>query len=290
MLRSMTGFGKAEASSGSRKIVVEIKALNSKQLDLTLRLHSEWRHLDNDIRLWASNNIIRGKADVSVSIENESQKSNTRIDIELARQYHDQLLHISKELKLPLPADVLGLIVKLPGFFNGEAKETGEEEQQLILNLLDEAFKSFDHFRIQEGRALQRDLQNRVAQILSLKELVAPFEVQRKETVRQRLMKNLTEFVEKEKIDTNRFEQELLYYLEKMDITEEQVRLAQHCMYFTETLKEEGAGKKLGFISQEIGREINTLGSKANDADIQRVVVQMKDELEKIKEQLFNIL
>lgn len=290
MLRSMTGFGKAERSSGSRKIVVEIKALNSKQLDLTLRIPSELRVLENDIRLWASNNIIRGKADISVSMENESQKNHTRLDFELARQYHEQLLRLSDELGQPLPADIIGLIVKLPGFFNGESQEISKEEQVMLMALLDEAFAGFDRFRVQEGSALKVDLQTRIARIMELKELVSPFEQQRKETVRQRLMKNLIENVEKEKIDTNRFEQELLYYLEKMDITEEQVRLAQHCRFFTETLAEEGAGRKLGFISQEIGREINTLGSKANDAEIQRFVVQMKDELEKIKEQLFNIL
>jgi uncharacterized protein (TIGR00255 family) len=290
MLRSMTGFGKAERSSGSMKIVVEIKALNSKQLDLMVRMPSELRILENDIRLWASNNIIRGKADISVSMENESQKSNTRLDFELAKQYHEQLLRLSNELQQPLPTDIISLIVKLPGFFNGESQEIGKEEQVLLMALLDEAFAGFDRFRMKEGKALKVDLQARITRILELKEQLTPFELQRKETVRQRLMKNLIENVEKEKIDTNRFEQELLYYLEKMDITEEQVRLGQHCLYFTETLSEEGAGRKLGFISQEIGREINTLGSKANDADIQRLVVQMKDELEKIKEQLFNIL
>ncbi len=286
----MTGFGKAEQLIGDRKISVEIKALNSKQLDLTLRLPSELRSIEYDIRLLVSNAISRGKADVSINMDSGATRQMSRIDADLAFSYKKQIVELSDKLGLKTPDDLLGTILKLPGLFNGEESEVSEEEKLAVVGLVNEALEQFSRFRIQEGNALQNDLQARIHVIVDLMNQIMPFEEQRKQTIRQRLTKNLLENIEKESLDENRFEQELLYYLEKMDVTEERIRLGQHCGYFLETLKEEGTGKKLGFIAQEIGREINTLGSKANDANIQRYVVQMKDELEKIKEQLFNIL
>lgn len=290
MIQSMTGFGKAEQLIGNRKISVEMKALNSKQLDLTLRIPSELRSIEYDIRLLVSNAISRGKADVSINLDSGAMRQMSRIDTDLAMNYKKQIEELSAKLGVNIPDDLTGIILKLPGLFNGEESEVSEEEKMAVIGVVHEALEQFSRFRIKEGNALQHDLTERIHVILDLMNQIIPFEEQRKQTIRQRLTKNLLENVEKENLDTNRFEQELLYYLEKMDVTEERIRLGQHCGYFLETLKEEGAGKKLGFIAQEIGREINTLGSKANDASIQRFVVQMKDELEKIKEQLFNIL
>ncbi|MBU1009005.1 MAG: YicC family protein [Bacteroidetes bacterium] len=290
MIRSMTGYGKAEQMLNGRKIVAEIKALNSKQLDLTLRVPAELRMIEHEARMVVTNAVQRGKTEVSIALEKLHSGQTATLNTELAMTYHAQLAGLANRLGIDMPADVMGLLLKFPGLLNGEEPEVSEDEKQTVFVVLDEALLQFDQFRAKEGQALQQDLIGRIQLIMNLLTQIEPFEAQRKIQVRQRLGKSLFEQIEKDKIDENRFEQELIYYLEKLDITEEKVRLTQHCEYFLETLDEEGAGKKLSFISQEVGREINTLGSKANDATIQRLVVQMKDELEKIKEQLFNIL
>lgn len=286
----MTGFGKSEFQADYKKITIEIKALNSKQLDLSMRLSNDLKPYEFELRNRISPKVLRGKVDVSIFIENMVEKASAQIDYDTVKAYHTQLEDLTYKLAIKMPEDILGLVTRFPGIFS-----TGDENlsDEIITNLYaatEKAFLQFDAFRMQEGLNLKTEIIGRINLIMSLLVQVEPFEIQRKELIKTRLTKNMSEFAESGKFDENRFEQELIYYLEKLDITEEKVRLKQHCEYFIETIDEDNSGKKLGFITQEIGREINTLGSKANDASIQRIVVQMKDELEKIKEQLFNIL
>lgn len=292
MIRSMTGYGKLQQQIGTSKITVEIRSLNSKQLDLNLRVPIDLKQLEYDLRNPIAEIIRRGKVDFAISVEGSGLAKVGRIDAEAATAAHKQLQDMAYNLRVGLPDDVVSLLLKYPGVVvNGEAEAVVTEElAKSITTTAMEAMSHFDHFRIQEGQALRSDISSRIALILNLLDEVSPFEDQRTELLKSRLMKNLTDVTDHLKFDPNRFEQELIYYLEKLDISEEKVRLRQHCNYFMEAIDEDYAGKKLGFIVQEIGREINTLGSKANDASIQRIVVQMKDELEKIKEQLFNIL
>lgn len=286
----MTGFGKAKQDYNSKSITVEIKALNSKQLDIIFKLPNEIRSLEYEIRNKIGTQLQRGKIELGVTIEDSSQEGGVIIDKTAVVSYVKQVKQLSEAINLDLPQDLISLILKFPGVFKNIEDAIDENLTEIILKTIQEAFNAFDAFRVQEGLVLKNDLLKRINIILSLLEQVEPYEKNRHTTIRNRLVNNLTEFSETAHYDENRFEQELIYYLEKLDITEEKVRLKQHCNYFTLTIDEDNAGKKLGFISQEIGREINTLGSKANEANIQRLVVQMKDELEKIKEQLFNIL
>lgn len=289
MIRSMTGFGRAETNWGKRKVALEIKALNSKQLDLVLRIPNEFRTVEFDLRNLLAEKLQRGKIDLTVNVES-SGVNGQMIQAEAAREAWRQLEQLSFELGKPLPQDVFSLLVRFPGFFASSEPEAIDAFAGPLRDALSEAMQALDSFRIREGQVLKQDLLSRVEQIVSLLDQTEPFESQRIEQVKNRLSKNLIEFANQQKFDQNRFEQELIYYLEKLDITEEKVRLRQHCTYFVETIDEDFAGKKLAFIAQEMGREINTMGSKANDASIQRLVVQMKDELEKVKEQLFNVL
>jgi uncharacterized protein (TIGR00255 family) len=290
MIRSMTGYGKTEVLCGEKKFTIEIRSLNSKQLDLSLRLPNELKPIEFEIRTLISQTILRGKADLFVSSETIQNKSVMQMDLEVIKAYQKQLENLSDMTSIRLPENMLGLITKFPGVFTNMEETLPEDNIKLLMKSIQEVLKQFDEFRMQEGQVLKTEILNRIAIILNLLEQVEPYEVQRLDTVKNRLIKNFSELNELGKFDENRFEQELIYYIEKLDITEEKVRLKQHCNYFSETIDEENSGKKLGFITQEIGREINTLGSKANDAYIQRLVVQMKDELEKVKEQLFNIL
>ncbi|MCE1202716.1 MAG: YicC family protein [Bacteroidia bacterium] len=289
MIRSMTGFGRAETTWGKRKVALEIKALNSKQLDLVLRLPNEFRTVEFELRNMLAERLQRGKIDLTVNVESNGVNGQM-IQPEAAREAWRQLEQLSFELGKPLPQDVFSLLVRFPGFFASSEPEALDAFVEPLREALSEAIIALDQFRQREGQVLKADLLSHLEQIVSLLDQTEPFESQRIEQVRARLSKNLTEFASQQKFDQNRFEQELIYYLEKLDITEEKVRLRQHCTYFAETIDEDFAGKKLAFIAQEMGREINTMGSKANDASIQRLVVQMKDELEKIKEQLFNVL
>ena len=286
----MTGYGKAEQIYLTKRIVVEVKTLNSKQLDLSLKMPQELRPQELDYRNEIANILQRGKIDVSISVTDTNVEQNTHIEKEVIASYLKQIKEISEEYNIPASADLAMLLFKMPGIFVTPEQEYDETFIEKVKETLLEALRMTDDFRKQEGEILKIDLLKRKNLILEYLGEVVPFENNRHENIKNKLIKNLTELTQSGKYDENRFEQELIFYLEKLDITEEKVRLEKHCSYFDETIDEEGAGKKLGFISQEMGREINTLGSKANDADIQRLVVKMKDELEKIKEQLFNIL
>ncbi len=286
----MTGYGIAETVFKSKKITVEIKTLNSKQMDLAVKVPSELRSMELDFRNAISTRLQRGKADVAISIVETDSGQNALIDGALAESYLKQIRQISEQLNIAPPVDMASLLFKMPGIFTAPEQDYDELLIEKINETITKALDIVDGFRIQEGATLKKDLLHRVELILGLLDQVEPYEKARHETIKQRLTKNLSDLTEEGKFDENRFEQELIFYLEKLDITEEKVRLRQHCNYFQDSCDEDQAGKKLGFISQEMGREINTLGSKANEVNIQRIVVQMKDELEKIKEQLCNIL
>lgn len=289
MIRSMTGYGKAEQLYNTNVITVEIKTLNSKQLDLSLRTPQELKPYELLYRNEIASNLQRGKIDVTITITNTDVSQNTHIEKEVVASYFQQINNISKEYGIPESKDIAAVIFRMPGIFATPEQEYDEDFLTKIVEALSHAIMITNEFREKEGSILKKDLLKRVALILEYLDAVEPFENNRHEIIKGKLLKNLQELTSGE-YDENRFEQELIFYLEKLDITEEKVRLRKHCDYFYETIDEENAGKKLGFIAQEMGREINTLGSKANDADIQRLVVKMKDELEKIKEQLFNIL
>lgn len=288
----MTGFGKAEKVYLNKKIVVEVRSLNSKQLDFNLRLPSIYRDIEMDIRNRVSGMLQRGKIDMSVSIEEAGEAQITPINEPVFSAYYKQIQVISQNNGIPLnPSEIVPAILRLPDVLKVQKDEIASDELNTVLQACDEAIRNLTEFRAKEGAILEADMVKRVALILNYLDQVEPFESQRIQDVRQRLTDGLRQLASDVKLDENRFEQEVIYYLEKLDITEEKVRLRQHCTYFTETINEkEPVGRKLGFIAQEMGREINTLGSKANNADIQKLVVLMKDELEKIKEQSLNIL
>ena len=290
MIRSMTGYGIAENIYKTKKITVEIKTLNSKQLDLNIKLPNELRFAELDFRNKVGSKLQRGKIDMIITIADTNIDESNHIDGEVVASYLRQIRQISEQLNIAPSADLAALLFRMPGVFNVPEQNYDEDFVAKVSETIDQALDIVDGFRIQEGATLKKDLLHRVELIVNLLNQVEPFEKSRHETIKQRLTKNLAELTTDGQYDENRFEAELIYYLEKLDITEEKVRLRQHCNYFNESSDEDQAGKKLGFISQEMGREINTLGSKANEVNIQRLVVQMKDELEKIKEQVCNIL
>ena len=291
MLKSMTGYGISSSDSGNTKYTVEIKSLNSKFLELSLRLPKAFAEKEFQLRNECSKQIERGKVNLSLNVEKASATSNAAgIDQALLEHYFYQLKAVSLELNEPVN-NLMQLALGLPDVVKYEEETVSEEEWKAAENVFRTALAAFQKFRTDEGNVLEQDIKQRVNIILSNLKLVEDEEPKRVPLIRERLNQYLTEAVSKEAIDKNRFEQELIYYIDKLDITEEKIRLKAHCDYFFETLKSGDAnGKKLGFISQEIGREINTLGSKANDANIQKLVVGMKEELEKIKEQLLNVL
>ncbi len=294
MIKSMTGFGKAEAAFGTKKITVELRSLNSKQLDLNLRLPAVYRQTEYDIRRALTRALVRGKVDAFVTVESQRTETSAHINREAFAAYAAQLRDAAQAAGLETAAAgwesaALQSILRLPDVVSTEAETVGEEELATLMATVETACARLDAFREQEGATLFADLLRRVDLIENYKEQVVPFEQARTETVRARILDGVAKL--KVDVDSNRLEQEMIFYIEKLDITEEKVRLANHCRYFREVAaEEEGAGRKLGFIAQEMGREINTMGSKANETNIQRLVVQMKDELEKIKEQVLNIL
>lgn len=291
MIKSMTGFGKAICELPDKKISIEIKSLNSKQLDVNMRLPNLYRQKDLVLRNELSSQIGRGKVDVGFYIDFHGSEKNAIINAPVIENYYNQIKPISDKLGLSDNADILKTIMPLPDTVKIEQNELDEEEWKLIFTSFKEALSNINEFRAQEGEVLKVDIVERIENIRSLMLQIEPYETERIEKVRTRILDQLNELKDKITIDQNRFEQEMIYYLEKLDVTEEKVRLTNHLDYFTETVeKEELVGKKLGFIAQEIGREINTMGSKANHAEIQKLVIQMKDELEKIKEQNLNIL
>ena len=273
----MTGYGIAERTFESKKITVEIKTLNSKQLDLSVKLPNELRSAELDLRNRIGAKLQRGKVDVVVTIANTDLAQTYRIDPDIVKAYKEQIEAISSELTIPPMEDMASVLFRMPGIFNVPAENYNEAFVAQVAATLDQALDIVDGFRIQEGQTLKKDLLHRVELILGLLEQVEPYEKSRHEVIKQRITKNLGELTTTGQYDENRFEQELIYYLEKLDITEEKVRLRQHCNYFNESCDDDQAGKKLGFIAQEMGREINTLGSKANEVNIQKIVVKMKD-------------
>ena len=290
MVKSMTGFGKGEAALRNKKITVEIRSLNSKQLDLSLRLPAVYRQSEYEIRNLIARTIQRGKVDVFVTVESQAVETSARINREVFREYLRQMNDTLSFSGIDAGYDaILPVIMRLPDVVATEAEAISEEEHAALLAAVEAAAAHLDAFREQEGAILIADLLRRVELIEQYKTEVVPFEKARTETVKARILDNLSKLAVD--VDRNRLEQEMIFYLEKLDITEEKVRLANHCRYFREVAsQEEGAGRKLGFIAQEMGREINTMGSKANEPNIQILVVKMKDELEKIKEQVLNIL
>lgn len=285
----MTGFGKSIAEYGNKRINVEIKSLNSKQTDINLKIPYLYREKEIEIRNILSQKLERGKIDCIIFLENNSDATNITINKSLALKYYQELNSLATEIN-ETHNDILNILVKMPDVIKAEKEELDENEWNEILKSLHDAIDKADKFRKQEGDLLKQDFIKRNNMILQLLSDIEPFEKNRIDNIRQKINNDISTYLNADKIDPNRFEQELIYYIEKIDFTEEKVRLKKHCNYFTETLNECSAGKKLGFVVQEMGREINTLGSKANDFDIQRIVVIMKDELEKIKEQLSNIL
>ena len=286
----MTGFGNAEQTYKEKKIAVEIKTLNSKQLDLQVKLPNELRSAELDFRNRIGAKLQRGKIDVMITLTDTDLTQAYHIDQAIVEAYKNQIQEISKDLHISPCDDMASLLFRMPGIFNVPTESYDEDFVAKVGETIDQALAIVDGFRIQEGQTLKKDLLHRVELILNLLEQVEPYEKSRHEVIKQRIVKNLAELTTGGQYDENRFEQELIYYLEKLDITEEKVRLRQHCNYFNQSCDDDQAGKKLGFIAQEMGREINTLGSKANEVNIQKIVVQMKDELEKIKEQVCNIL
>lgn len=290
MIKSMTGFGKGEATFQNKKITVEIRSLNSKQLDLNLRLPSVYRQSEYELRTLIARTVQRGKVDVFVNVESQRIETPARINRELFREYLRQLNDTLAYAGIDADYDTLvPAILRMPEVVSAESETVSDEEHAALLSAAEAAAAHLDAFRAQEGAILIADLLRRVDLIEQYKEEVVPFEQARTQTIRARILDNLAQL--KVDVDSNRLEQEMIFYLEKLDITEEKVRLTNHCRYFREVAAgEEGVGRKLGFIAQEMGREINTMGSKANETNIQILVVKMKDELEKIKEQVLNIL
>ena len=287
----MTGFGKAEFEVNNKKFTIEIKSLNSKQIDINTRIPAIYREKDIQIRKELSDKLERGKIDFNIYVESLGDESNSKINEPILKSYFNQLSKISADLNLATDHSTLQAALRLPDVVKTEYQTLDEEEWGIILKNIKKAIADIDNFRVQEGEALKIDILNSIELIQSLLVQIEPYEGQRIEALRTRLTENLEKLTLNGNVDQNRFEQELIFYLEKLDINEEKVRLANHCEYFTETIAENvNTGKKLAFISQEIGREINTIGSKANNTEIQRIVVQMKDYLERVKEQLLNVL
>ncbi|MBK9791768.1 MAG: YicC family protein [Sphingobacteriales bacterium] len=290
MLYSMTGYGKSSIKLGDKSYIIEIKSLNSKSLDLNFKAVAELRGKEIDIRKLISSQLIRGKVDLFFQ-EEKSNGMTGGLNFNLIENYYQQLMKFSEEKNIPL-GDVVPAILRFQDISKAELAELNDDDIVALYKGVEEALKNIIQFRKDEGTQLEKDLIERIQAIQQLKSELQPHEESRIEKLREKLKQDVANHVTEGAIDNNRFEEELIYYLEKMDINEEKVRLDTHCLYFTETLQEDvmEKGKKLGFIGQEIGREINTIGSKANDANMQKIVVQMKDELEKIKEQVLNIL
>ncbi|MBT3571507.1 MAG: YicC family protein [Flavobacteriales bacterium] len=301
MIQSMTGYGKAELNLTNANFTIEVRSLNSKQIDANVKMSSVYRDKEIGLRKLLSEKLQRGKIELSIWREKSESNTNYKVNTEVIKDYHNQVLQLKKDLGLkwnmwtmtPFSAkssDILPTLLKMPeALIKGEEKANDNEWDEIAKGV-DIAIENILQFRLEEGKKLEEDITTRINTLSRLLTEILPFGKGRIEKVKKSLADKLAE-IDTKNIDENRFEQELIYYLEKQDITEEQVRLDAHLSYFLETMKTDSPnGKKLGFIGQEIGREINTIGSKSSDAEMQKIVVQMKDELEKIKEQLLNIL
>jgi uncharacterized protein (TIGR00255 family) len=286
----MTGYGKAVAELPNRKITIEIKSLNGKQFDLSARLPMAYREKEIALRKQLAHRLIRGKVLFSINVETITKEVTSKIDHNVLEQYHQEIKTLSDELNIPQPQEWFSVLLRLPDIIKQEQEELSNEESNVVEQAVNRAIDETIAFRRQEGVMLAQVLTENVNNIRALLAAVDPFEEERIERVKNRIREGLNS-LEGIDYDKNRFEQELIYYIEKLDVNEEKRRLAHHLTYFIELLDEtESQGKKLGFLAQEIGREINTLGSKANQSEMQRIVIQMKDELEQMKEQILNIL
>lgn len=286
----MTGYGKAVVELPNRKLTIEVKSLNSKQFDLFTRIPLIYRDKEIGLRNRLAKRLERGKVDLNFNLEHISKDVTSKIDHNVVKQYYIELDKLSSELNISAPQDWLPTLLRLPDVMKQEIEEVDDSEWTLVEDTIEKAIDELINFRIQEGEALKKVLIANIDNIRSLLKNVEMYENERLEKIKSRIYDNLTQ-LENVEYDNSRFEQEMIYYMEKLDINEEKTRLANHLDYFIKTLNEEKSqGKKLGFISQEIGREINTLGSKSNHFEMQRIVVQMKDELEQIKEQILNVL
>ena len=290
MIKSMTGFGRTTIEVTGKSITIEIRTLNSKQLDLNTRIAPLFRNNENEIRSLISHELERGKIDVTINID-KNAAATVAINPELAKSYYDALNVLSKELGNPVESDIFMQVLRMPDVISTPQEELSDELWDAVKAAIQETCDKVNDFRLMEGTVLAKDFEKRIGLIRDMIDEVTPFEENRIATLRAKFDKGIADLGPKVQFDPNRMEQEIFFYLEKLDITEEKVRLRKHCNYFLETMAEPQAnGKKLGFIVQECGREINTLGSKSNDFNIQQIVVRMKDELEKLKEQLANIL
>lgn len=287
----MTGYGRAEANKNDNNVLVEIKSLNGKQLEMNLKLPPMLKQYEMDIRNMLQESLKRGSLDVTITLKQNGSARPVVINMDLAKQYYQSIIALQAELQLN-PSDVLNTLLKLPDVVTPATEQLDEKDWPAVRDIIAQAVDDLDAHRINEGASLEKDLQLRITNIIDLEKKVNALLPERKERVKLRLESSLQEYSGKDKIDQNRFEQEVIYYLEKLDISEEQVRLVNHCNYFKDILQtdDDTKGKKLGFILQEMGREINTTGAKANDSTIQQWVVLMKDELEKAKEQVMNVL
>ena len=286
----MTGFGKVTAELPSKKVTVEIKALNSKQLDLSTRIPSIYKEKEMQIRSLLLQSLERGKVEFNIFVEYIGKDTPTQINLAAVENYYNQIKDIADRLNIGLPADWFQTLLRMPDVIKTEAQEVNEEEWNVVEKAIKEAIGHLCDFRIQEGAMLQKLFEQKIANISRLLSEVEPYEKERIEKIKARIMDNL-EKIAGQDYDKNRFEQEMIYYIEKLDVNEEKNRLDNHLKYYISTMESgHGQGKKLGFIAQEMGREISTLGSKSNHAEMQKLVVQMKDELEQIKEQVLNVL
>ncbi len=286
MIQSMTGFGKASKQLPTKKITVEVKSLNSKGLDLNTRMPSAYREMELGLRNQIAQELERGKVDFSLFIEITSEETSTKINAPIVKAYINQMLAILPEADA---TELMKMAVRMPDTLKTEREEIDETEWKQIQEVINEALNNIKDFRVAEGKSLENDFIKRIENIRNLMTKALDFDEERITTVKERLRNAVSEL--ETNIDQNRFEQELIYYIEKLDINEEKVRLTNHLDYFIDTLNgSEANGRKLGFIAQEMGREINTMGSKSNHSEMQKLVVQMKDELEKIKEQVLNVL
>ena len=286
----MTGFGKGEAVCGDKKFRVELRSLNSKQLDLSIKIPSKYRAAEAEVRAIVARELQRGKVDCFVSFETSVAETSAHINTAAFKAYADELRRVCDDNMIATDGDALLMaVMRMPDVITSEEQEVSDEEIRAIVAATEEAARQLDAFRVQEGAILIADLLKRIELIEEYRRAVEPYESARVETIKSRIRENIQKMAID--VDSARLEQEMIFYIEKLDITEEKVRLDNHCNYFREVAATEDApGRKLGFIAQELGREINTMGSKSNEATMQRLVVQMKDELEKIKEQVLNIL
>jgi len=290
MIKSMTGFGKSVGEVDGKSYSFEIRSLNAKQLDLNLRMPQVWRLFEMDIRNWANEYLKRGKVDIYINYNNNESEKKASINQALAQQYANEIMQLASLLKAE-NVDVISQVLRMPEVLQTSYEDATKEQLSKLLEIANNALESFNEFRLQEGNKTKIDLENQVNSIAHKLAEIIVLDGTRQQKVKDKLRTALQENKLSEVIDENRFEQELIFYLEKLDINEEKVRLKSHLDYFNNTLNnEEAQGRKLGFICQEIGREINTIGSKCNDSDMQKLVVEMKDSLEKIKEQVLNIL